>query len=97
MVKSARRVFEILEFFAMTRRPCRALDIAASLMYPASSTAALLKTMTHRGYLSYEQRSHTYFPTVRLYHVTARLHGLLRPLEAEAPIDGHFTAEALEP
>ena len=79
-VKSARRVFEILELFATVRRPWRAAAIAKQLSYPLSSTFALLRSMTAMGYLTFEKKTHTYFPSVRLLHLTWRLQPMLRPL-----------------
>ncbi|MCC2097199.1 MAG: helix-turn-helix domain-containing protein [Hyphomicrobiales bacterium] len=66
MVKSAARVFEILELFDHHRQPLRLKQIAAGLGHPTSSTAALLKTMAAQGYLRFDNRNHTYIPTPRL-------------------------------
>lgn len=65
-VKSAARVFELLEFFASIRRPAPLKEICGALRYPQSSTTALLKTLTSLGYLTYNRRRHLYFPTARL-------------------------------
>ena len=65
-VKSAARVFELLELFAKHRRPLPLKDICAALRYPQSSTTALLKTLTALGYLTYNRRRHLYFPTARV-------------------------------
>ena len=81
-VKSAHRVFEILELFAEDRTPRRPVEVARQMHYPVSSTAALLRTMTACGYLAFEPRSRTYFPSVRLFQLTQRLHGMLRPVLA---------------
>ena len=66
LVKSAARVFEILELFDHRRQPLRLKQVAAALGHPTSSTAALLKTMASQGYLRFDNRSHTYMPTARL-------------------------------
>ena len=79
-VKSARRVFEILELFATVRRPWRAGAMSKHLRYPPSSTFALLRSMSAMGYLTFEKKTHTYFPSVRLLHLTWRLQPLLRPV-----------------
>ncbi len=65
-VKSATRVFEILEFFRETQRPLRLSDIAERFGYPPSSVSGLLKTMTAQGYLVFEPTKRTYFPTAKL-------------------------------
>ncbi|HVY57362.1 MAG TPA: helix-turn-helix domain-containing protein [Xanthobacteraceae bacterium] len=65
-VRSATRAFEILEYFEEVRRPLRLKEIAARYGYPPSSASDLLKTMTARGYLSFEQSHRAYFPTARL-------------------------------
>jgi DNA-binding IclR family transcriptional regulator len=65
-VKSATRVFEILEFFREAQRPLRLSDIAERFNYPPSSVSGLLKTMTARGYLNFDLSKRSYFPTARL-------------------------------
>ena len=69
-VKSALRVFEILEHFKDIRKPMRLKDLARHLRYPVSSTAALMKTIVEQGYLHFDQNSRTYFPTPRLCELT---------------------------
>ncbi len=66
LVKSVERVFAILECFARMRSPLSAIEIGRRLDYPASSTAALLKSMVGLGYLAYDKATRTYFPTIRL-------------------------------
>ncbi len=66
VVKSAGRVFEVLELFNAERAALTATGIARYLKYPASSTVALLKSMVNLGYLSYDPAERTYFPTIRL-------------------------------
>jgi len=58
-VKSACRVFEILEHFKDAKQPLRLSAIAERLHYPLSSTAALLSTMAEQGYLQFESVSRT--------------------------------------
>ena len=65
-VKSAARVFEVLEYFRETRKALRLRDIVAHLDYPSSSTAELLKVMADLGYLCFDSKSRAYFPTPRL-------------------------------
>ena len=70
-VKSAVRVFEILEYFAHCRRPARLTDIAKHLHYPVSSVNALLKSLVVQGYMKFNARTHLYIPAARLGHVTS--------------------------
>jgi DNA-binding IclR family transcriptional regulator len=77
VVKSVGRVFEVLEAFNEVRRPMLAIEIAKRLSYPASSTAALLKSMVKLGYLSFDRRDRRYFPTIRIAIISEYLHGAL--------------------
>lgn len=65
-VKSARRVFEILEHFAQCQRELSVVEVARDLAYPQSSASALMRTMAELGYLHYDTRARTYRPTARL-------------------------------
>lgn len=66
VVKSVGRVFAVLEAFARVQSAMTATEIARRLDYPASSTAALLKSMVTLGYLSFDRMSRAYEPTVLL-------------------------------
>lgn len=77
VVKSVGRVFEVLEAFNEVRKPMLAIEIAKRLSYPASSTAALLKSMVKLGYLSFDRRDRRYFPTIRIAIISEYLHGAL--------------------
>lgn len=65
-VKSARRVLEILEFFADRRDGATAHEIRSSLGYPQSSTSVLLHSLVSLGYLSHDGRSQVFRPTLRV-------------------------------
>jgi DNA-binding IclR family transcriptional regulator len=65
-IKSARRVFEVLERFDAVRRPLTLKEIAHGLDYPISSAQALLKSLVVLGYLEYDRPSRTYLPTMRI-------------------------------
>lgn len=65
-IKSARRAFEVFEYFDRERRPLGLKEIAARLGYPPSSGSVLLKSLVTLGYLDYDQASRTYFPTMRI-------------------------------
>lgn len=66
LIKSARRVFDILELFRERQCPLRLKDVVDALGMPTSSAAALLKTMAQMNYLSFESASRAYLPTHRL-------------------------------
>lgn len=65
-VKSVSRTLETLEFFDDIRQPANVVAVARALGYPQSSTAALLKTMVAFGYLAYDPKKRTYYPTSRV-------------------------------
>lgn len=65
-IKSARRVFEVLEEFDRLRRPLTLKEVADGLAYPTSSAQALLKSLVVLGYLEYDRPSRTYLPTMRI-------------------------------
>jgi len=70
-VKSARRVFEVLELFGRERRPLSLKQVCAAFGYAPSSGAALLKSLVMLGYLDYDRRTRSYFPTMRLAQLGA--------------------------
>lgn len=65
-IKSARRVFEIMELFDRERRPLGLKTICSTLGYPVSSGAAMLKSLVTLGYLEYDRKTQTYLPTMRI-------------------------------
>jgi DNA-binding IclR family transcriptional regulator len=65
-VKSARRVFEFLEYFAKVERDVSVAELANHYDFPNSSVSSLMRTMVSMGYLSYDARRRTYLPTARL-------------------------------
>ena len=66
MIKSARRVLELLEYFDQDRRTATVMDIARSLGYPQSSTSELMRCLVSLGYLHYNRYSRIYQPTPRV-------------------------------
>ena len=66
VIKSARRVFEVLEHFDRTRAPVSLREICEQFGYPPSSGAGLLKSLVQLGYLEYDKRSRSYLPTMRI-------------------------------
>ena len=83
VVKSAGRVFEVLELFDAERQAMTATSISRALKYPASSTVALLKSMVSLGYLSHDPGERSYFPTIQLAAVS-------RWLEDSFFVEGHL-------
>ncbi len=66
VVKTAGRVFEILEYFRELQAPLSVREIADHFRYPLSSTAVLVKSLTTLGYLSYDPDRRAFFPTLRI-------------------------------
>ncbi len=65
-VKSAQRVFAILEYFERQRRAVSVSEVARAYGYPVSSVSMLMRTMVQMGYLEYRGGDRTYQPTSRL-------------------------------
>lgn len=68
-VKSAVRVLEVLECFANARTALTQRAIVERLGYPQSSTAFLLRNLVDTGYLSYDRRHRSYFPTPSVLNI----------------------------
>lgn len=66
ILKSARRVFEVFEFFAERRRSATVAEVVEALGYPQSSTSMLLKALANLRYLEYDRYSRRYVPTMRI-------------------------------
>jgi DNA-binding IclR family transcriptional regulator len=66
VIKTAGRMFEVLEYFREVRRPLSVREIAEHFQYPLSSTSVLMRSFATLGYLSYDQKKRAYFPTLRL-------------------------------
>ncbi|MGA0598532.1 IclR family transcriptional regulator [Enterovirga sp. CN4-39] len=92
-VKSAGRVFAVLELFERERRALNVKEISASLALPQSSTSVLLADMARHGYLEQEESTRRYLPTVRVallgqwlseyFFVDQRLTNMMRHLSAQ--------------
>ena len=74
LVKSAQRVLEVLEHFAVRRMPANVQEISDQLDYPQSSTSMLLSTMVALGYLSYDSATRKYRPTWRVMLLGSWIH-----------------------
>lgn len=66
VIKTARRIFEVLEYFDEIQQPVSLKDMSIHFGYPVSSASALLKSMVVMGYLDYDAYSRTYMPTMRI-------------------------------
>jgi IclR family transcriptional regulator, KDG regulon repressor len=66
VIKTARRLFEILEHFDEVQRPLSLKEVALRFGYPVSSASAVLKSMVELGYIDYDRYSRTYMPTMRI-------------------------------
>lgn len=66
VVKSAGRVFQILELFDVLRREAHVSEISRLLDLPQSSTSVLLRSMVSTGYLSYNRETRGFRPTTKV-------------------------------
>ncbi len=66
VVKSAGRVFQILELFDVLRREASVSEISRLLDMPQSSTSVLLRSMTALGYFSCNRITRAYSPTSKI-------------------------------
>jgi DNA-binding IclR family transcriptional regulator len=65
-VKSALRVFDLLEAFERSRRPMRVAELVEALDVPQSSLSMLLKTLLGVGYIDFDPETREYCPSVRV-------------------------------
>lgn len=66
VIKTAGRVFEVLEYLREVRRHVTVREVSDRLGYPLSSTQVLLKSIATLGYLRYDSRARAYFATPML-------------------------------
>lgn len=78
-VKSAARVFEVLEYFDRIRRAATVMEVARTLDYPQSSTSVLLRSMVELGYLEQDASRRAYLPTPRVTLLGSWVEPLLSP------------------
>ncbi|RKJ96279.1 IclR family transcriptional regulator [Alicycliphilus denitrificans] len=65
-VKSARRVFELVELFEQIGRPATVADVVQLSGIPQSSASMLLRTLADMGYLCWNPEDRRYTPSLRL-------------------------------
>ena len=69
VIKTAGRVFQVLEYLSEVRRPVTVREISERLGYPLSSAQVLLKSIATLGYLRYDSSLRAYLVTPRLASV----------------------------
>ena len=67
--RSVDRVFQIMELFALQRRPLSATEVRHSLKMPHSSAVSVLSRLTDLGYLDQNGETKRFFPSMRLHHL----------------------------
>lgn len=77
VVKSAGRVFQILELFDVLRRDAHVSEISELLDLPQSSTSVLLRSMVSIGYLSYNRDTRAFRPTTKVAVLGSWINGPL--------------------
>ena len=70
-IKTATRTCEIFEYFHEVQVPLRLKDFVERFGYPASSASSLLKSLVVLGYLEYDLRQRSYFPTMRMNSIVS--------------------------
>ena len=65
-IKSAERTLLLFEMFAAEQQRMTVSQIADGMSMPQSSTSVLLKSLVSLGYLDYDKRRRTYYPTLRI-------------------------------
>ena len=68
-VKSATRVFDLLDVFERERKPLRVADLVNGLDAPQSSVSMLLKTSVSKGYLDFNPMTREYCPSMRVAYM----------------------------
>jgi len=76
-IKTAKRLFEILEYFDEVQRPLSLREVAHRFDYPVSSASAVLKSMVMLGYVDFDRYSRTYMPTMRIVQLGQWVQGAL--------------------
>lgn len=65
-IKSARRAFEVFEYFQLRQMPLTLQEVCTALNYPSSSGSVLLKSLVSLGYLEYNKTERNYMPTMKI-------------------------------
>lgn len=86
--RSVDRVFQIMELFALERRPLSATKIHQALKMPHSSAVSVLSRLTDLGYLDQNSETKRFFPSLRLHRLCATV--------PEAIVGGNPLAELVD-
>ena len=65
-IKSAERTLLLFELFAAEQRRMTVSEISVGMGMPQSSTSVLLKSLASLGYLDYNRKLRSYYPTLRI-------------------------------
>ncbi len=96
VVRSVSRAFEFLEYFRLERRPLSLKAMVDRFGYPLVSTADILKSLLHLGYLSFDVKSKTYLPTPRLFELSSWIsQELLDPFDLMKDLQGLHESSGL--
>lgn len=64
--RAAVRVINILDYFSTVQRPIRASEAASDLNLPTSTAHDLLQSLVDTGFVSFNEKTKCYFPSLRL-------------------------------
>lgn len=78
--KSVSRAFALLELFRREQRPLTATDIETALALPQASALVLARELAELGYLTFDAKLRTYFPSSRLGELAGWLHEFNLPV-----------------
>jgi len=95
-IKTAKRLFEILEYFDVVQRPLSLKEVALRFDYPVSSASAVLKSMVVLGYADFDRYSRTYMPTMRIVQLGHWVQGALFGESGISALVNHINRETEE-
>jgi DNA-binding IclR family transcriptional regulator len=78
-VKSATRALEIIELFAIHRRPLTVTEISSALSIPHSSSSVLLHSLSSAGFITRDRKTRKYIPSIRSVFLGNWIHDALFP------------------
>jgi len=78
-VKSATRALEIIELFAIHRRPLTVTEISSALSIPQSSSSVLLHSLSSAGFITRDRKTRKYIPSIRSVFLGNWIHDALFP------------------
>ena len=84
-IKSAKRIFEVLEYFEDVKRPISLKEVATKCDYPTSSAAALLKSMALQAHIRSALKANEATHAVSITIESVDGHVTLRGIVLKAP------------